>query len=537
MRPMCPTWSIPRPAGRSWLFRAAWTCALLLAAAPVFPASPSLPPLRLNSRHWSYEEIEELLVAGRLDSLSVHTRPLSRSQIAWRLLHAPAGGEQDPRFRRLFREFAVEATAMDTTRHVRFTRPAILEPLGDGPGLVRISTRVRLGESKPLDGTWKSDPLSEIQFRGAVILPPHLVAFSDLLVRKYDHARQYSDPVFRDTDITFLADQSYLALSEGPWNFMLGRDHLRWGTGQSGSLLLGDAAPGMNMVEHELRSGTMSGAAMTAVVSAPSGQYLSTHRLEWQPFRRLNVALSEAARYQSGQLDFLYLSGMLPYTVVQRMIAADALRDTSSRTVRNNIMIAAEAEWRPVRGLQCSGTWLIDDLPTRDSQARARTGYQANLLATSETRGIPWAFRAEVTRIRNYVYSVFYGEDFIHQGISTGYPLGPDLVRISTRLSADPGQDLRAWLALDYLAKGEGKLGGYLHYDEFGVPSSGQPSPSELSGVVEKTLALDGGSRWFLRDNLVAEGSLGWRHRANPGHVDGTRADDLVGSISLEARW
>jgi hypothetical protein len=32
----------------------------------------------------------------------------------------------------------------------------------------------------------------------------------------------------------------------------------------------------------------------------------------------------------------------------------------------------------------------------------------------------------EFTRVHRYVYSVFYGEDFIHHGKPIGYPAGPD---------------------------------------------------------------------------------------------------------------
>ncbi|HVP38192.1 MAG TPA: capsule assembly Wzi family protein [Candidatus Saccharimonadales bacterium] len=512
-----------------WLRILLASAALAGAAAPA-SGQPAIPPERLPTGHWSYEDLEELAVAGALDSLWVYTRPLSRGDAAAALLAAAARFGSDPRHARLLREFAQEASELDSARAPSFTRHLV--DVGDADAALRAWPRARLGESREPGRGWHSDSLSELGFQGLAQLRPHWTLYTDMLMRKYAHGRDYADPLFTGTDITLLTQQAYVAANYGPLQAMLGRDRVRWGLGQTGSLLLGDAAPAMTLVEYSLHWRRLHATAITSLLEPGLGGYLSGHRLEWHPGRAWLVGLSEVARYTSRQPDLLYLSGIIPYTLVQRLLAADARGDTSL-DVRNNIMVALEGAWRPRPGVQLGGTLLLDDVQRRADQPGSRYGYQLSVLLTQTGRARPATLRVEYTRILDYVYSVYYGEDYIHQGASLAYPLGPDLARLSGRLSVDVSRDLKAWVAADYLAHGEGTLGQYLDVLHPGL----QAPPGELLGVVEKTLGLDAGARWFARDNVQLEGSLGWRRVRDAAHVAGARLTQLVGSLALEGRW
>jgi hypothetical protein len=508
------------------------TCLLLACATQAAPAraATTVPPERLPTRHWSYEEIEELAVAGVLDSLWVYTRPLSRGDVARDLLRGGPRSGADPRFARLRREFALEAQQIDTAGTPAFTPHLVRD---EGPdGALRAWPRARIGESREAGRGWHSDALTELGFQGLYQHAPHWSVYADLVARKYPGSRPYADPLFSGSEITFLTEQAYLAAVFGPAELAAGRDRVRWGMGQTGPLLLGDAAAAMSILEYSLHWRRLHATAITSLLDPAQGEYLAGHRLEWRPLRKWYVALSEAARFRSRQPDLLYTSGIIPYTVVQRLLAMDAGPDTTG-SVRNNIMVTLEAAFRPMPGLQLGATLLVDDTQHRPSVPGARLGYQANLLWTAAGGPRPGTLRLEYTRIRNYVYSVFYGENFIHQGSSLGYPDGPDLARLAGRFTVDLSRDTRAWLAATYTARGEGSVGGFMDAEHADL----QPAPAELSGVVEKTLGLDAGARWFPRDNVQLEGSLGWRRARDAGHVPGARTCQMVGSLFLEGRW
>ncbi|MBI5837298.1 MAG: hypothetical protein HZB25_08640 [Candidatus Eisenbacteria bacterium] len=506
--------------------------ALLALAAAAGPArsSGAAPPERLPAGHWSYGDLEELSVAGALDSLWLYVRPLSRGEVAAALLRGAAVAGGDPRQARLLREFAQEARELDPAQAPGFTRHLVDQR--DGSTSLRAWPTARAGLSREPGRGWGSDALTQLGFQAAFLARPHWAVYSDMLARRYEHSRTYADPLFTDTDITFLTQQAYVAASFAPLTVALGRDRVRWGLGQEGSLILGDGADAMSLVEYSVDWRRLHATALTALLRPGGGEYLSGHRLEWRPARRWFVGLSEVSRYASKQPEPLYISGIIPYTLVQRLLAADD-QAGGGPSPRNNIMVSLEGAWRPVAGVQLGATLLIDDLPRKSTQPAARTGYQANLLATRPRSARPATLRVEWTRIRNYVYSVFYGEDYIHHGSSLAYPLGPDLERLTGRVSVDLCPDVKAWVAADYLAKGEGALGDYLDVSHPGI----QSPPGELQGVVEKTLRLDAGALFFARDNLQARGSLGWNRTRNAGHLEGVRRDEVVGALSLEGRW
>lgn len=161
--------------------------------------------------------------------------------------------------------------------------------------------------------------------------------------------------------------------------------------------------------------------------------------------------------------------------------------------------------------------------PTTGATGRSQVG--ATRLLTA---------RAEFTRVDNYVYSVEYGENFIHQGRTLGYPSGPDVARIWAQVVVDLDRAWRAGIDIDYTAKGEGGLGEPL---DTGPAGASQPPPSELSGIVEEASTLAATARWLSRDNVQFNGRIGLSHAANAGHVEGAGRSQMIGEFSMEVRW
>ncbi len=522
-----------RTRSRRWV---SWMASLAgLALALPSAAEPAPPSERLPSSHWACRELRELEVAGVLDSLGTLTLPVRRGEVAAALLRSGAAASKDPRVARLRREFALEVRELQPSSDSEFTGPAVR--VVDGPGDLRLSPDLAAGESRDPGEAWRSDGVTRMGLKSTFVLRPRLALSLDVVARKYPGSAAYADPLFRGTEITMLAEQAYAQIDFDHGSFTVGRDRSRWGLGQTGSLILGDGAASMTSLEYELSWHGLRFRSLTSLLQPGSGEYLSAHRVEVAASPRLMLAATEAARYHSNQPEWLYLAGVVPYTLVQRMQEADAGHDSASASLRNNLMVAFEAALRPRTGLELGGTLLLDDLgqiETTPQRTRNRVGYQLSGLWTQVGAVRPFTVRAEFTRVDNYVYSVEYGENFIHQGRALGYPSGPDVARAWAQVLVDLDRAWRAGIEFDYTAKGEGRLGEPL---DTGPAGASQPPPPELSGVVEKTSTLAASARWLSRDNVQFNGRMGLFHAANAGHVEGAGQSQMIGSFSMEVRW
>jgi hypothetical protein len=270
--------------------------------------------------------------------------------------------------------------------------------------------------------------------------------------------------------------------------------------------------------------------AMLGDIDASTGARIASHRIEWFPCERLTVGLGEAARFTSSHWEPLYLVPVLPYTWIQRMLQHDQLDrpgDTSS-FVRNNVMGALDASWRAAPGVVLYGEFLLDDQGLKVGGAPTRIGYQAGALGTLTNELGEFSGRLEFTRVNRYVYSVFYGEDFIHHGKPIGYPTGPDSRTLFGEGRWSPDATWEFSLGGRQVERGEGELG------EFFDPDSGAASGSTLSGVVEKTVGVTAGARWWPRDGVDLELTADRSWLDNAGHVDG--ADQRRWAVYLAAR-
>ncbi len=490
----------------------------------------SFPRENLETRHWSYRELEELSVAGCLDSLSIYTRPIARSDAARALLDAPASARIDPRTERLRREFGQEIELMDSSVSVPHTLPVYTI---DGPdGHIRFRPRLEAGMVRKFGDYWRSDPVTRLSLQGEWAFASHFLFFIEMYGQGVDGSRNYAEPLIKGTEITTLAGQVYASWSFAPFHITLGRDRMYWGIGQSGSLLLGDAAPLMSYIEYGAHWHKLHGEVFTSQLDILHNQYLSGHRIEWLPIPRLRLTFAETARYTSRQPDPLYLIGLMPYQVLQKINNAQGLPDTAVFSQnRNNLMTSVEAAWRPRAGVQLGGSLMVDETHI-DDKIPARYGYQLNVLVTQVDAPHPVSVRAEFTSVGNYVYSVFYGENYEFQGSSLAYPLGPDVRNLTTRVDFDACRDLRLWLAGSYEAKGEGRLGESVP----NIPTVPYNS-SSLAGVVQKTLGGDVGARYFLRDNFRLEAELGVRRAKNADHLEGQNRTQLVGRLSSDIHF
>src|SRR5262249_38237401 len=151
------------------------------------------------------------------------------------------------------------------------------------------------------------------------------------------------------------------------WAASLGRQRWHWGPGEEGSLVLSGSSAAFNAVAVRLRIEPFraDGMILNGTLRSAAGEQLAAHRLEWQPSDGLRLGLSEAARYRASSWQPLYLAGVLPYAMVQTLMASD--EPDSQVALHNNVIAGVDAAWRIAPGTRIYGELLLDDVHTDDA--------------------------------------------------------------------------------------------------------------------------------------------------------------------------
>ncbi len=504
-------------------------------AGPVEWLPPSSPLVR---------DIELLRASGLADTaVTATTFPLERRQVAAvvaraRRLHPES---RDPSLVRLEREFARELVDWGLAAPPGYTKPfgTFEDPHADSAATAEPRTRARLwsyadgaldarkGDTRFADRSRVGGRLNVE--RGGLLL--HLDAYAG----KVAGATRFADQLVTGSEFIAYSEDTYGSWSGGGVDLTLGRTSLGFGPGASGSLLWSSTADPITLVTFSTTLFRhVRATAVAGDVDASNGARIAAHRLEWFPSERLSIGLGEAARYTSSTLEPLYLVSILPYTWVQRMLAQDRLDRavTDTAGVRNNVMAALDVSWRALPGAVAYGELLLDDQGFKIGGEPTRIGYQAGGLWTRALglrgRG---SLRGEYTRVYRYVYSVFYGADFIQHGKPIGYPLGPDSRAILVDARLAPSADWELGLKAEKQDLGEGVLGQF--YDPSGPPASG----SQFGGVVETTKRLTASVRAFPRDgvDVRVEAARAWV--TNAAHVSGATSAAWTGRLGFRLRY
>ncbi len=512
-------------------------CALVAGALGVRAASAQ-PAEFLPSGHALYEEVEALAARGLLPSYPIHTRPLVRADLARALIDArgrDSAIESDLHYQRLARELAREFGDLGAAGAPSETGPLL--DVGGREQRFRIAvaghTRGDYDERRAIH--WRLRDESSVAARMSLQLWPGFGAYEELGVTRIRGQREFIDAIAQHTDLEATVLRGELTGRVKGLSAALGYDSFRWGPGRRGTLLLSDAAGPMSFL---LLQGSARGdkvgvtaSALNAVISAADHRYLAAHRIEIEVAPRWSLGLCEAARYSSDGLDPLYAVGLLPYTVIERIRIREASNDSLRALERANVMASADLSFRATHGLTLYGELLVDDFATKSSSMPNRIGYQAGFRSDR-----PWGahavhFLGEYTRVRNYTYSVYYGEDYIYRGRPLGYALGPDVENVFLESAFDITRDWQLRWSGDFTNHGEGRLGVPW------LPSQGAVSTVGLSGVVEERREVWGDARWMPRDNVDVSVGAGFRRVRNDGNITGADANAWLGRFSADVRY
>ncbi len=353
------------------------------------------------------------------------------------------------------------------------------------------------------------------------------LAFSRVTIGNFDSV--FAEGIVKNGNLLLMTDESYIAYTDPRerWNVMFGLNRWHWGPGLEGSLMLSSTAPsmvGLSFRAH-LDQLHMDAIALSATVRASAGEQLAAHRIEWQPLQNLRIGVTEAARYQSPGWQPLYVVGVIPYVLVQR-IQVQAEPD-SLDALRNNILTSADASWRIAEGTRIYGEILVDDLHAGSESNPNKYAFQLGWDGVGRFRRGRLTWNGEYTRVTGYVYTSYFGRDYSLQGDPLGFPVAPDSRRMKLQAAWDVRTDWQLLLQALYSDKGENDL------SEPYVPGSGPVNTAVLQGNVENTRQAVGGIRFWPASGVDLTARFGWRWIDQPLHVKDAREEGPVGSFEF----
>ncbi|HTR97987.1 MAG TPA: capsule assembly Wzi family protein [Candidatus Acidoferrales bacterium] len=356
----------------------------------------------------------------------------------------------------------------------------------------------------------------------------HWFLYSHLFAGELHGVRAFSDPLVANSDVALSTEESYVAYSSGTaWDLQLGRSRWSWGPGEEGSLLLSRTAAPLNglMLHARLEAVRLDAFAFDATTDPGSGEQLAAHRLEWQPWDNTRLGVSEAARYHAGGWQGVYLAGVVPYALAQRLLDQD--HPDTTGTLRNNVMVSMDASVRVADGSRIYGELLIDDLHARTAMIPNKYGWQLGWNGAGEVLGTRVSWNAEATWLSRYVYTSYFGRTFEADGMPIGFPTGPGSRRLRSRVTWDPGGDWQLEAVAARTRRGAEGI------DDPFVPGGTVPDPSSLAGVVQETRTLDGTIRFWPASGVDVSVRAGREWIDGLAHVAGASSADWRGALAL----
>jgi len=388
-------------------------------------------------------EIEFLVARGELPFEVWSFRPVDRGELAeWLSERGSAGRRDNPSRQRLAGLLAWDAQRWSGPTLGKGRRPGALIQFAADDRLLLLAPYARfMPDFRTGERPYWTDS-TRVGFRAIFYAGRSIVISSGFYAAEVDRARSFADPLVAGSDVILHADEVTISAKLGGLRLRLGRDRHHWGPGLGGTLLLSETAVPFDFVEYQLRLGrqfrflaltgeTSAAAAVDQASSAPAAnpgrhRFLSAHRLLWTITRDLCVGLSEGARYQADSPSMLYLSGIVPYTLVERLQMQDEPSDSTENYLRNNVFWGLDVTWCVRPGWLLYGELLADDIATETSEAPTRGGFRLGTTWAPQHRGRDWTLGLQYTRVSDYTYSVYYQNqcqcDWDHQGRPLGYP-------------------------------------------------------------------------------------------------------------------
>jgi hypothetical protein len=233
---------------------------------------------------------------------------------------------------------------------------------------------------------------------------------------------------------------AYGKLAVGPFGVLLGRDKLYWGPGKSGSLILSDFAPPLDMVCFKLNLGRVTATGFFTTLDElkletpiPYGadslypgyvtsRRLSGHRIDVRITRDLEVGLAETIVYGGPDrgLEAGYINPLSFFYANQWNLGKD-----------DNPMWSFDATWWPKQRLQLYGQFLVDDFQFERKNPQDKEPKEIAFLLGLHS-GDPFGLTntsvtLEYARVNPWTYNQkLPWNKYVYGDVLLGHPLGPD---------------------------------------------------------------------------------------------------------------
>lgn len=482
----------------------------------VLPMSASATPEWISPDRPVQQDVRDAVRQGLLplEFLSAGEATRERLAIAFddaRVVRGPTG-------ERMRRELARELQSIGRGLGDGAVPPAATFNLD--PGILELRPYLdlegRWREAGP--AAWSEGP--RIGVRGLAGLSSRVSVQLDLFAGRIPGGRRFADALVAHTDFILSAESAYAAYSGSTFGARVGRMRHSFGPGLRGNLLLSPSGAPFDQLEYTLRWRRLRFVALTGTLSQSPLRNVAFHRLEWDASPSLLVAVSEGAIYPGDAYQPLYLLGLMPYTLVERLHGQDGVSPGAVAAVRNNVLWQFDAVLRTDRRSLLHAALLLDDIATETSDMPSRLGGQVGWETGRTLEHWSWGTGVEASKIYNYTYSVFSPAgcdcNWVHQGRSLGYPDGPDVERIDLFARLSPSPDLELQLTASQRDHGAGRLGVAWTGQAEGA---GLASARRLSGTVERARSLDLSARVVPSPALDATLGIELRRVENQGNA------------------
>lgn len=294
---------------------------------------------------------------------------------------------------------------------------------------------------------------------------PYLTLYEEInIARKRELVGEAGRTASRRTnpwrwDYTADFKQAYARFHNERFEALLGRKSLFWGPTYSGSLILSDNSPALDMILLKVNFDTVEATAFSAVLDKKwsergnppyrflASRYMSGHRIDWIVNDKIELGICELALYggEERNMELQYINPLLPYYASQWNEDQD-----------DNVLASADFAIRPVDGLKIYGQFLVDDFQYSGKSPNA-LGYTAGFYLSDPLRLPGSDLRAEYTHIdaRTYTHRIAENQ-FTHYGWTIGHHLGSDADELLAELSQMINVDARLKLTYTYQRQGSG---------------------------------------------------------------------------------
>lgn len=501
---------------------------LLCCTAPVLAA----PHETLPTYHWAYAYLHELQLRGFCLDLLQMNQPYTRGEIARSLVRIPADESSrrpawmEPLISRLRSELAPELAALNS--------PAADEIL------------FRANFFPNLDASDQNDAQYLGIYRGSLGagVTPDLFAMTSVIADQYD----YDDPDYSGykwRGLVGYVEQAYIRFNFKKLHFKFGRDFLKWGIGESGSLLFSNVCQPLDQLFAAANFGPFQFSMIAAelnrmTLQEQSGElreyrrFLSGHRLDASFWRgRLQVGISEVIIFgeTNGGMNLINLNPLIFYHLEKKNGAVD-----------NNVLPMIDLLAYPARNWRIYTSLLIDDIQVEktvvDDLEPNEIGWVVgtSLADPLQIRGL--ALNFEYTRVANRTYKTPNpAEIFTYRNQPLGHPLGSDFEHWQAGFSAWLMRDCRFNLLASQTRAGEGILEKPWDepWDNFSLETGyHEPFPS---GVIQTTTGLEINIDWLIATWCRLHTTYQWRHLENRNHLADHAGVEWRFKLSAELKY